>query len=366
MIAVIADDFTGAAELAGISLRYGLRVQLTLGETEYDGSDVFIVSTDSRSLNNKQAVQITRDVVYNLQAYQPEFIYKKIDSVLRGHVLDELKVQAELTKKEKVFILPANPSLGKIIRDGRYFINEKEIHLTPFSSDPEFAITNSSVLQMLSSNGEERIARISDELPNHGTIVGEAASSEDIRNWAEKIDTGWLLAGAGDFYQELLGLRYSEVSLAPYVLETPHLYISGTTFDKSRNYISHLSREKEYVVLINNGNVSEWLDRVNQILKEENNCVIAIAESISADSAVELRKLTAELTRMVVAENDIAELFIEGGATAAAILGELHLQTFQPVNELQRGVVRMKAAGIFFTVKPGSYDIPEQIKKLYS
>jgi uncharacterized protein YgbK (DUF1537 family) len=53
MIAVIADDFTGAAELAGISLRYGLKVELCVGKVEYKNADVLVVSTDSRSLKKK-------------------------------------------------------------------------------------------------------------------------------------------------------------------------------------------------------------------------------------------------------------------------------------------------------------------------
>ena len=46
MIAVIADDFTGAAEIAGIGLRYGLTIQLAMPGVSYDNAELFIVSTD--------------------------------------------------------------------------------------------------------------------------------------------------------------------------------------------------------------------------------------------------------------------------------------------------------------------------------
>ena len=52
-IAVIADDFTGAAELAGISLRYGLTVSVCLHNEISTDADVLIISTDSRSLKKK-------------------------------------------------------------------------------------------------------------------------------------------------------------------------------------------------------------------------------------------------------------------------------------------------------------------------
>lgn len=96
MIAVIADDFTGAAELAGISLRYGLKVSLFTREVKDTGADVLIVSSDSRSMNREEALQETRHLLEQLIALNPSMIYKKTDSVMRGYVAEELKLQREL------------------------------------------------------------------------------------------------------------------------------------------------------------------------------------------------------------------------------------------------------------------------------
>ncbi len=101
MIAVIADDFTGAAELAGISLRYGLKVELCTAEIPASNADVLIVSTDSRSLNRVNALEKTGDVLKQVLKLNPAWVYKKIDSVLRGYVVDELKVQMNSMKKKQ-------------------------------------------------------------------------------------------------------------------------------------------------------------------------------------------------------------------------------------------------------------------------
>src|SRR5262245_9406607 len=95
-IVVIADDFTGAAELAGISLRFGLTVNVCLHNEISTGADVLIISTDSRSLKKKEALKVTANAIRKVVDLKPDLIYKKIDSVLRGYVLDELKVQMEL------------------------------------------------------------------------------------------------------------------------------------------------------------------------------------------------------------------------------------------------------------------------------
>ena len=74
----------------------------------------------------------------------------------------------------------------------------------------------------------------------------------------------------------------------------------------------------------------------------------------------------AKAVATIIAGENIKEIFIEGGSTAAAILHELNIKKLSPVNEMQRGVVRMKVNDLFITVKPGSYKIPEQIKEMYS
>ena len=49
MIIILADDFTGAAEIAGIALRYHLAAELhTTIQPEFD-MDVLVIDTDTRS-----------------------------------------------------------------------------------------------------------------------------------------------------------------------------------------------------------------------------------------------------------------------------------------------------------------------------
>jgi len=74
----------------------------------------------------------------------------------------------------------------------------------------------------------------------------------------------------------------------------------------------------------------------------------------------------AKAVKEIVVRENVKEIFIEGGSTAAAVLEELGITKLTPVNELIRGVVRMKAGDLFITVKPGSYQLPSEIIELYS
>src|SRR6187402_1741100 len=238
MIAVIADDFTGAAELAGISLRYGLKVELCVGIVEYKNADVLIVSTDSRSLKKNEAIRTTEELLKRIIELKPKLIYKKIDSVLRGYVLEEAKVQMKLMNNSRAFIMPANPSLHRTIRNGDYFVEGVKISETGFAHDPEFPIATNSVKEIL--DNEVEVIRCKDELPGKGIIVGEVGEVKDYSYWADKANEETVLIGAGDFFTALLNKYYQSQQKKQFEMLSPHLYVCGTAFKERKEFIKKL------------------------------------------------------------------------------------------------------------------------------
>jgi D-threonate/D-erythronate kinase len=373
MIAIVADDFTGAAELAGITLRYGLTVELYTAEVAATSADVLIVSTDSRSLNKADALKRTEAVLKSVLQLNPSFIYKKIDSVLRGYVVDELKVQMQLMQKSKAFILPANPSLGRTISNGNYHVQGKLISETGFAADPEFPISTSSVQTMMKDEIVQ-VLKHTDALPTSGIVVGNAENETDVQAWAQKLDESFVLAGAGDFYTALLYKLFKQTNQKQHELQLPFLYVCGTAYDQSVNYIKQVDEKNSTVLyltkqVIENGTNDEaWLQQCKNVLEQKQKAIIAFkSETIPADaSAADLRSIMAKAVKTVIEQNKICELFVEGGSTATAILQELGINHLSPVNELARGVVRMKAGELYITVKPGSYELSKEIKQLFA
>jgi D-threonate/D-erythronate kinase len=373
MIVVIADDFTGAAELAGISLRYGLKTVICLREIVGSNADVLIVCTDSRSLNKEEAIKITSGVVTGVLKTGADFIYKKIDSVLRGHVIDELKIQMQKTGVDKTLIVPANPSLGRTISNGEYFINGKKIEETEFANDPEFPVRSSAIKDLV---GDERIYVLphTASFPGSGIVIGETKDIDDTVAWANKMDDSWMLAGSGDFYAAILNKKYKQQKQKQAKTIFPHLYVCGTAIEKSKRTIDHIREETNCVVYINrqmieaeHTNKDKWLQKAQSVLIEQNRVVIAFDKDMPATvSAKLLRCIMARYTRFLLEKTTIRELFIEGGSTAATILNELNIKSLLPVHELQPGVVRMQAGYMYITVKPGSYELPQQIMDMYT
>jgi len=134
---VIADDITGAAEMAGIAHEAGYDVRLVCGgDTATSGTT--IIATDTRSMTEDEAIAETRRITAHFSSAKPDSsffifhssLFKKTDSALRGHVVAELKTLMETMGYQRAVYLPANPSKGRIIKDGVYYINGTPIDQT--------------------------------------------------------------------------------------------------------------------------------------------------------------------------------------------------------------------------------------------
>jgi uncharacterized protein YgbK (DUF1537 family) len=380
MIAVIADDFTGAAELAGIGLRYHLNVELGTEVNKDTNADLFVVATDARSLSEAAAVRVMEKHTRDLLALQPDMIFKKTDSVLRGHILAEMRAQLSLTGFEKAVLVAANPALGRTIRNGRYYLQGKPVHESSFSHDPDFAITSSVIEDMLRCKGFPVHVKTFDEaLPATGIIVGEATQTADLQSWAARVDKTTLIAGASGFFtamlDEMLGdVKHSDKNEKRTERLPLSLFVCGTTFANSRNAIKDIKAAggpvcympDEIIRSVHSGAYSyvKWANEVVALVKKHGKAIVAIHEGSTRNIAVNpalLKEKMAGLVQEVLQRSMVQELIVEGGATAWALIGQSGLTRFFPVEEMAPGVVRMQTndPGLFITVKPGSYQWPE-------
>jgi D-threonate/D-erythronate kinase len=362
MIAVIADDLTGAAELGGIGLRHGLRTEIRTAVAISTTADLLVIAADTRSKQEKAAVEEMTTLTRQLRALHPEWIYKKTDSVLRGHVIAEIKAHLLALDFQSALLVPANPSLGRTVRDGKYYLDDQPIHTSAFSIDPEFPIHSSDLQDMLHTRRQPVLVRkTTGELPVRGIIVGEVKENADLRSWALRIPSRTLAAGAAGFFSALLDVRVPGGQPAddhPPVLGSPVLFISGTTFESNRAAIRRQAENGGPVCYMPDTPDDAWEENVINLLQTKHKAIIAIDDGHHGHTAPELRKIMATVVNHILQKFLPAELFIEGGATAYAILQHAGWHTFVPEQELAPGVIRMSvpaAPGIFITVKPGSY-----------
>jgi uncharacterized protein YgbK (DUF1537 family) len=317
-------------------------------------------------------LEITRWVSETIRRIKPNIVFKKVDSVMRGYIVAELKIQQEILGYKKALLVPANPAFGRVLTGGKYYINGQLIHETSFAHDPEFAITGSHPYEMLQIVDENSLSinTVTVELPVSGIIIGETASNDDLLNWITKADSNTLLAGGAGLFEALLkSLKFE--SKAARISKTPGapaLFVCGSTHDKSRSNIKEIKENGGPVsympyYIISHATETSWSNEIVSLLKENKKAIIAIDE-LTTDSgiatAAELREKKAIVVEKIFQKINIRELLVEGGSTAAAIINQLNFSRFFPVAELGAGVIKMKVDNndLYLTLKPGSYEWP--------
>jgi len=351
MIAVIADDLTGAAEIGGIGMQYGLTVEINTVADLKSKADLLIIATDTRSMPKKQALLKTAELTVALYNIKPQLIFKKVDSVLRGHVIAELNIHLLQFGLKRALLVPANPAFGRILTNGNYFIDDLPVHLSNFANDPEFAISNSNVFDMLRIEQDEAsLHRKDDELPDAGIIIGECATEKDLIEWAGKSDKGTLLAGGAGLFKAMLETNnLKQKNYAGTIAGEsgyPALFVCGSAFNKSKLTVKKVSDQNGPVSympieIVLSENPSEqlfddWADEVIYLLKKYKKAVVAIHENTTKDipiSAGSLRGKKAIVVQKIFQKTPIKELLMKSDTKD----------------------------DFFLTLKPGSYDWPSHV-----
>ena len=365
-ILVIADDITGAAEMAGIALRHGLTVQLTTGEQYPADADaeVVVMATDTRGGNEQEARLVMQHIMRQMGDCSPTpLLYKKTDSVLRGHISAELQEIMAATGWTKALLLAQNPSKGRVISDGRYSINGTLLDETPFSFDPEFP-ARSHLVQRLVSRGKPLAV---DAPLTDGINIADATSVEDIRRQLVKADSCTLLAGGADCFDALLHMHFNErVGITRDVklsAEGHTIIICGSTQSRTLLQEPYIQRIGAVEItmpheVFHGACIPEaWIETLCQAYRRHGAVIVAIGHEATGGKAyaVRLRRLMAQAAQALVAVASPTTMIVEGGATAYAVLQQLGWQQFVAEHEFAPGVVSIRHGATSVVLKPGSY-----------
>jgi uncharacterized protein YgbK (DUF1537 family) len=109
MITVLADDLSGAAEVAGAFLDRAAPLSLRLNTFGRPAAGVVIADLNTRSLTPHGAALAVRSALTDIPAHMR--VLKKIDSLLRGNIAAEV---AALAERGPVVVAAALPALGRV------------------------------------------------------------------------------------------------------------------------------------------------------------------------------------------------------------------------------------------------------------
>lgn len=345
MIIVLADDFSGAAELAGMGANAGLGSTVVLASDDqlriHDSAQLVAIDANTRIKSREEAARRTASLGAQLAELRPALVFKKTDSVLRGHVAVECAALARSLGKTKIALLPANPSRGRCILQGLYLIDGTPLEKTLFKNDPDFPAGSSSVADLLALD--------TSTLNGLGWHIPNASSPEQVTAYARYTDESILHAGAADYFAALLqhhGFAAQRVP-TPGATSARSLWICGSHAAwQSRWSQADPSASFEIAVLPS--------------YPKSLPAVLAIGEEDTLDPKDCLTNLI-DTSRQVIEDLRPERLYIEGGATAHRLCRDMGWASFAvlPTPEPGVGILRGKAPDApTLYIKPGSYPWP--------
>lgn len=153
---IVADDFTGACDTAVQFVAPGKPCpvffvdsggNLTAGSlAEQQCSYVrLVVDTESRHLGREEAHQRLTTIAEALRNCSPKFVYKKVDSTLRGEIATEIEAIWSHFNDRVAVLAPAYPSAGRTTSRGRCLVHGVPVHETSFGYDLRSPVRSSVI-----------------------------------------------------------------------------------------------------------------------------------------------------------------------------------------------------------------------------
>jgi uncharacterized protein YgbK (DUF1537 family) len=164
----IADDYTGASDLANTLTRAGLRTVQTIGVPSDDLAlpevDAVVVSLKSRSIEAQLAVDKSRAAEAWLRGRGASHVLFKIcstfDSTDKGNigpVMDALRADSG---DRIVLVTPAFPETGRTVYQGNLFVGPVPLNESPLKDHPLNPMHDSNLVRVLARQSRTKVGLV--------------------------------------------------------------------------------------------------------------------------------------------------------------------------------------------------------------
>jgi D-threonate/D-erythronate kinase len=358
LIAVIADDLTGAADTGVQFVRAGYRAAVFFRATEMvaDDLDAVAFDTDSRAMPAGFAAKRVLDAAR--VARGARIVYKKLDSTLRGNVAAELAAALGGTRRERVVVAPAFPAAGRTTVGGIQRVHGVPVDETEMAKDPNTPVSEAHIPSLLadtfSSVGALSVENLADHkrvrrtLEECECVVVDAERDADLETLVRAVPDSARVLWAGSAGLALaLGSVYpgpcaGDASVQR-ALVHPVLVVVGSLSGVAREQVRRLVGEYGNVdIPVGVGEayaVQEAVETAREALAGGACVVVRSPEERSASSESVLGSL-AEVAALLSEEGLFEGMVLTGGATAVGVARRLGASGIRLEGEVETGVPR--------------------------
>ena len=164
----IADDYTGASDLANTLTRAGLRTVQTIGVPAADLAlpeiDAVVVSLKSRSIEASEAVSRSRAAETWLRGRGAAHVLFKVcstfDSTDKGNIGPVMDALRASSGDKIVLVTPAFPETGRTVYQGNLFVGSVPLNESPLKDHPLNPMHDSNLVRVLARQSKTRVGLV--------------------------------------------------------------------------------------------------------------------------------------------------------------------------------------------------------------
>ena len=380
MYGAVADDFTGATDLAGNWRSRGLRTTVLLGvpgsgdpTASSSEHDAVVLAQKIRSVAPAEARLAARTAGEHLLGLGCDQLYDKycstFDSTPAGNIgpiADELST---LTGASHAVVVPSFPGAGRTVYQGHLFVFDQLLHESPMRNHPLNPMTDSSLARLLAPQTDRTIGQIGLAEVRRGAsalrdrlagmageshyVVVDAIDNSDLAIIAAATAQDALVTGGSGI---ALGMPEQDRSLEQVrKVAGQRLILSGSASTMTQQQVQHAQRqlpaqraEIEQIVADPQAAVAHAVDWVvHQWQRNPDEPVliysvagpedVARAKEVSPDASAQFERYFAAVAAGV-SEQGLGQLIVAGGETSGAVVEGLGLGMLDVGESLAPGV----------------------------
>ncbi|WP_198320688.1 3-oxo-tetronate kinase [Azohydromonas aeria] len=175
LLGCIADDFTGATDLANNLVRAGMRVVQTIGVPDEGATveaDAVVVALKSRTIEPGDAVAQSLAALHWLRARGAGQIYFKVcstfDSTERGNIGPVAEALADALGAEFVPVCPAFPENQRTVFKGHLFVGDLLLSDSSMRHHPLTPMTDASLVRVMQRQCRGRVGLVEHAVVRQG------------------------------------------------------------------------------------------------------------------------------------------------------------------------------------------------------
>lgn len=221
ILGCIADDFTGATDLAALLARSGARVALRIGVPTgpaTDAAECEVVALKIRSIPADEAVQQALAALDWLKGTGAERFYWKycstFDSTPAGNIGPVAEALMQALGTDRTLHAPSFPENGRRVFMGNLFVGRQPLAESPMKDHPLNPMTDSDLTRVLAAQSRLPVGLIDWPTVALGAVavraatgpghwIGDAVSDDDLEVLAEAVPDWTLLSGGSAFAGKL-------------------------------------------------------------------------------------------------------------------------------------------------------------------